>query len=866
MRLVLLSVISLLLSDDQLRTATHSVNPWGGNSVSTSDNLDAFTYNPAGFAVDHGKQKGYYWLTEVDNKNQNIGINNNSPFFYSYKTKGFGWSVRYHRHDELTNPTDFKLSFAGNLMKSTLFGATWSKMDSSITVGVMTRPINALSIGATGKWHEENENLYSYRYGLAIRPLNNHRLTLGIDRMDEWYQYDNDQEQMLKLESVNTTYMPFIDLELHKGITLKGQLFLESLDDIDIANSSSVLSLNINFGKTQLYTNINQEVSPTNTYQNSGIGIQSTTHRKETIFNTPKNQKRFIRLDLNGLFIEEKPGRASFNFNPLSGFSSQEKGQQLRTWIDEIDSFSKDEMIDGIIIDLGYVRTGFSKRQEIYNTLYNFKNSGKKIIVYAKNGISNTDYYLISMADEIYINEMTGVDLRGLSMEVTFYRELLDTLNIVPEVFRVNIDGKSYKTAGDPFLERSATNEMKENYGEMLQDLYDIFIRDISRARDWDQDKTRDIVDAGPYYIDNDILESGLITGKMYPDQFDDYIDKMIKAKNENKTSKMKHRVMKWSNIDRSDMYISEWKPKEKNNIALIYAVGGIMSGKSIKGPSGSTVMGDETIKKAIKSAREDNSIEAIVLRIDSGGGSALASDQMWREIDLTTNNPDSSKNKPFIASMSDVAASGGYYIACKADKIMASESTITGSIGVIGLSLNMSKFFKQFGINSEIIAKEGEHSDFYTTSRLRTDYERKRIEDSINETYNTFKKRVVDGRDGLNDINELDNIAMGRVWAGNRAKENLLIDKTGGINDAILLAAKDAGIDDINNINIIEYPKRDIAENIRNIINEVSADKNILINQLPKEIKDEYNHLINISKMSKDGAIMIAPYKIEIK
>ena len=143
---------------------------------------------------------------------------------------------------------------------------------------------------------------------------------------------------------------------------------------------------------------------------------------------------------------------------------------------------------------------------------------------------------------------------------------------------------------------------------------------------------------------------------------------------------------------------------------------------------------------------------------------------------------------------------------------------------------------------------------------------ERKRIEDSINEIYNTFKKKVIDGRKGLDDINELDNIAMGRVWTGNKAKENLLVDKTGGINDAILLAAKDAGIDDLNNINIVEYPKKDIAENIRSIINEVSADKNILINQLPKEIKDEYDHLININKMSKDGAIMIAPYKIEIK
>jgi len=866
MRLILLLILSFLISNDDYRTAKHSINPWGGNSIATSDNLDAFSFNPAGFAVNHGNQKGYYWLTAVDDDNQNISINNNSPFFYSYKTQGFGWSVRYNRNDKLFDATDFKLSFAGSITKSILFGTTWSKIDSSLTLGLLMRPLNSLSIGATGKWHEENETLYSYRYGLAVRPLNNHRLTLGIDRMDEWYQYDNNENKMSELPEAITTYMPFIDFELLKGVTLKGQVFLESLDEIDLGQTSSVLSLNINFGKTQLYTNVNQEISSKNTYQNSGIGFQTTTQRKETIFNTPKKEKRFIRLNLEGLFIEEKPARSGINFNPLAGFTNQEKGKQLKKWIDEIDSFAKNDMIEGIIIDLGSVRAGFSKRQEIYNTLYNFKNSGKKIIVYAKYGISNTDYYLVSMADEIYINEMTGIDLRGLAMEVTFYRQLLDTLSIVPEVFRVNIDGDSYKTAGDPFLEKTATDQMKENYGEMLRGLYDIFVKGIARGRDWDESKTREIIDAGPYYLDDSILKSGLITDKMYPDQFDNYVNDITKAKNENKSSNMKHRIMKWDQIDRSDQYISEWKLKEKDNIALIYAVGSIVSGKSVKGPAGSSIMGDETIRKAIKSAREDNSIDAIVLRIDSGGGSALASDQMWREIDLTTNNPDSLKNKPFIASMSDVAASGGYYIACEADKIMANESTITGSIGVIGLSLNMSKFWKQFGINTEIITKEGEHADFYTTSRLRTDYETKRIEDSINEIYNTFKKRVVDGRDGLEDINQLDNIAMGRVWTGNKAKQNLLIDKTGGINDAILLAAKDAGIDDIDNINIIEYPRRDIAEDIKSIFNNVSTNKNILVNQLPEEIKDEYKHLVNINKMSKDGAIMMIPYKIEVK
>jgi len=355
----------------------------------------------------------------------------------------------------------------------------------------------------------------------------------------------------------------------------------------------------------------------------------------------------------------------------------------------------------------------------------------------------------------------------------------------------------------------------------------------------------------------------------MYPDEFEAYIDELIGKENDNKnkkstkTKKKKYDLVKWEEIDRSKDYISNWKPKEKSNIALIYAVGGIMSGESRKGSAGSTVMGDKTISKAIKSARENKNIDAIVLRIDSGGGSALASDQMWRQIDLTTNNPDKTKNKPFIASMSDIAASGGYYIACNADKIIADEATITGSIGVIGLSFNTSKLLRKFGINKEIIVKQGEHSDFYTGSRLRNAYEIDKIEKSIEDSYETFKQRVIDGRKGLINAETIDEIAMGRVWTGRKAKEVNLIDEVGGLNDAIMLAAEEAKIEDLDNINIIEYPRKDIAEKLKNISGKKRSN---LLDTIPSELLDDYADLITLSEMSKEGPIMITPIKIEIK
>ncbi len=503
------------------------------------------------------------------------------------------------------------------------------------------------------------------------------------------------------------------------------------------------------------------------------------------------------------------------------------------------------------------------------NALKRFKSSGKKIIVYSEYGIGNSDYYLISMADEIYINNMTGVNLIGLSAEVTFYRQFLDTLNIVPEVFRVNFDGKTYKTAGDPFTEKTATEEMKENYGELFNDIYSILIDAISEGRLWSKKRTEEIVNNGPYFITSETIENGLVTAAMYPDEFEAYVDKLIgkeegeKNKKSAKTIKTEYDLVKWKEIDRSKEYISDWKPKKKNNIALIYAVGGIMSGESKKGSSGSTVMGDKTINKAIKSARENKKIDAIVLRIDSGGGSALASDQMWRQIELTTNNPDKTKNKPFIASMSDVAASGGYYIACNADKIIADEATITGSIGVIGLSFNTSKFLRQFGINKEVIVKQGEHSDFYTGSRLRNSYEIDKIEKSIEDSYETFKKRVIEGRKGLINPEVIDDIAMGRVWTGRKAKQVNLIDEVGGLNDAIILAAQEAKIEDLENINIIEYPRKDITEKLKNISGKKRSK---LLDTIPSELLDDYIDLITLSEISKDGPVMIIPIKIEIK
>ena len=403
------------------------------------------------------------------------------------------------------------------------------------------------------------------------------------------------------------------------------------------------------------------------------------------------------------------------------------------------------------------------------------------------------------------------------------------------------------------------SDEMRENYGDLLDDWFDIFVQGIADGREWDKEFTQEVIDSGPYLLPQDAISAGLADSIMYPDQFDDYIDSL----NDEKVQ-----VTKWDDIDRSDFYVHEWTRDEKDKIAVIYAVGGIVSGKSNPGPSGSSIMGDETIVKSIKSAREDEDIKAIILRIDSGGGSALASDQMWREVKKTTEE-DTTNIKPFIASMSDVAGSGGYYIACQADTIIASPATITGSIGVIGLRLNFSKLMKKIGINTEWI-KKGEHSDFYTGGRLINDYELKKIQASIDDVYSKFKDRVRGGRENISTQDALDQVAMGRVFSGERAlgkKISLaLVDTTGSFHDAIQIAQNAAGLEG-KEIEIIEYPKpkdalSELFDKSESQINALEVIKD----SLPEELSQHLEALNIIPVIMDDEIQMILPYHIIIK
>jgi len=831
---------TILLSSIIL-TQNNSAHIWSGYSVSTSDNLDALNLNPAGLGIDRGNQYGIVFKQIPDN---------NDEYYFGFTNRnesGFSTEI-YHDEEALK----YAFGYGFSLYNDLYAGIKYHK-EKDYSIGLLYRPLNGLSIGTTVFSNVENNDYDFFRYGIALRPFTFKKIKNSKNSFLNHYILKNVPENLTFgydkiLSGLDNKFQEqyFASLRIAKGI------------DFSYVRYDRTRGINITFniGKNGIQVNnYGKNDFLGSTTSSNAIAFYNNSQKIESDLDfSKKGQKTYVKMNLDGYFIEENPTTSPFDFIfnvNLFSFSSQNViGTQLKQWIDHIDAISNDNKIDGLIIHLGNVQAGMAKREEMFNALIRLKESGKKIIVYSDKIISGANYHLISMADEIYTHHMNGVDLKGFNLEVTYLKQLLDTLSIIPEVVRVS----PYKTGPETVLRKSMSDEFRENYGELLDDVYNKYIEDISKAKNWPIDRTIMTIDLGPYWDTKEAIEKELISGTLFPDQFTSYIENI---NNENIS------FIEWDDYDISDLYSYNWKSNNKPKIAIIYAVGGIISGESNPGPTGSSFMGDKTIKKAIKEAREDDEIDAIVLRVDSGGGSALASDMMWREVFKTTNE-ESENRKPIIVSMSDAAASGGYYISCQADHIVADNFTLTGSIGVYFMRINFSQLLERIGIHSDNI-KKGENADFGSMKHLLTENERQKALESIMSMYDTFKQRVIDGRNTLNDKDELDNIALGRVWTGNKAKQYGLVDTIGGLHDAINIAKEHANIKgdidlvelpEVNDFNIFDLFKDD---NDTNII-KISID-----DLFPEEMSKQLEALNLIAVIINDDIQLIMPYEISL-
>ena len=456
-----------------------------------------------------------------------------------------------------------------------------------------------------------------------------------------------------------------------------------------------------------------------------------------------------------------------------------EEGQGLDEILHTIQVATNDEKIKGISMTTGFLQAGMAQTQEIREALNDFKAEGKFIYSHA-DFYTQKNYYLASVADEIYINPQGAMDFKGLASEVLYYKDLQEKTGIKMEVIR---HGK-YKSAVEPYLSNEMSEANRSQIKELITSLWNSMLTDISASRNIDVASLNIIADTLGGRTPEYAVQSGLVDGSIYFDEYEGFLRDKLGFEVDTKLNY----------VDFSD-YVKVANKKTlktgTNKIAVIYAQGEILYGEG-----GKQFIGQGVINKALKKARDNDNVKAIVMRVNSPGGSALVSDIIWREIELTK------KIKPVVVSFGNVAASGGYYIAAGADKIFAEPTTITGSIGVFGTIPNINELAADIGVNAEQVGTNKNSVD-YSLFEPMTDSFRSQVQEGIEHTYDTFLQRVADGR--KMSIEAVDEIAQGRVWSGVDAVELGLVDEIGNLDDAIAAAAEMVNLESYG---VRKYPK----------------------------------------------------------
>ena len=492
-----------------------------------------------------------------------------------------------------------------------------------------------------------------------------------------------------------------------------------------------------------------------------------------------------------------------------------------------------DENVKGIYLDISRPMTGFSSLEEIRESLIDFRESGKWVIAYSE-VMSEGAYYLASAADEIYLNPQGEVEFNGLSVSIGFYKKLFDKLEIHPQIFRVG----EFKSAVEPFLMEKMSPENRLQLTELANGIYDHMLAGIAASRNIEQTRLEEISDQMLVRNAPTAVELGLVDSLLYLDQFHDMLRNRLDIGEDDDLEFVSYKRYRksYSTYKRSD-----------NEIAVIVADGTIMPGD---GNQNDRVIGADKFVKEIRKAREDEDIKAIVMRVNSPGGEFRASDMMWREIRLAA------KAKPVIASMSDYAASGGYYLSMGCDTIVAQPHTITGSIGIFGIMFDLSDFFgDKLGITFDEV-RTGEYGDTWTVTRPLTQAEKNIIQRTLDEYYDTFTSKAAEGRDLPHE--QIRDVAAGRVWTGAQAKDRQLVDVLGGFDDAVRIAAEKAGVADDYKVRFYPTPKNFLEELLANL------EQNARAGTLKEELGEMYLWYRQVQKLKHyQGAQARMPFEL---
>ena len=507
-----------------------------------------------------------------------------------------------------------------------------------------------------------------------------------------------------------------------------------------------------------------------------------------------------VKVDKNTVLVIDlsEPMAERKSDDPFAELAGETPSPDLFTTIKLIQHAAKDSLVKGVYLIAKDNQNGFASSQDLRQALNEFKKSGKFIIAFG-DYISQKAYYVASVADKIYCHPKGFFEWQGMSVEYVFFKGLIDRLDIKPQIFYA---GK-YKSATEPFRESAMTAANREQTSVWLNGIYGQMVNDIAIARKLNPDSLKRLAELYALDKPENAVETGLIDGLKYDDELRNELRKRLKiGQNE---------VINFIKIGKYGMANNVSGAYSKNRIALVVAEGAINYGKASPDEVGS----DEYIS-ILRKIRADDGIKAVVLRINSPGGSSLASEIIWREMELLRK-----AGKKVVVSMGDVAASGGYYIACNADRIIAQPNTITGSIGVFSVVPDFSAFMKnKLGVTFDRV-QTAPYADLPSVTRPMNNSEQQIIQQQVDQIYNDFKMRVATGR--KKSIEYIDSIAQGRVWTGRKALEIGLVDELGGLHESIKITAKLAGLSEYK-VKVYPEPKSFIEYILENYEGEFSS------------------------------------------
>ena len=763
-------------------------------SVASCDDARSVRVNPAMLGVDVGF-RGIYQHTYTDSS-----FDGDDAIFLATRWTGFGMEWYTGPDALVARRRTFASAFP--LSESVHLGLAWSSGSSAFSswdVGLLLRPSEHLSVGAVARALNRpkvrgERQARTVDLGVGLRPSG-----------DRWtFLLGGTLTQDARLRDASFVYG--MDAEPLDGVVLSVRADREG----DIRAGVTLNLAHVGFGTMERFEKGHR----------GGIAHARFSRAHFRSVNKPKG--RLVELKLSGALPDAPSG-----FSLFGG-----RAHTVRGIVSLFRRARNDRSVSGVILRLGRLDVGFGKLREIRDALIDFRSSGKRVVCYMETG-GNREYVLASACDRIAFSPAGYLGLVGLRMEIPFVKGTLDKVGVRANLEKV---GK-YKSAADLLTREEMSNAHREMQNAILDDVYGRFIGTLAEGRGMDVAEVQRRIDEGPYTA-REAFEAGLVDALVYPDEIEDLAKEMcpdgfLKVSAGSFSGGIPHRTA-WGVPPR---------------IAVIYASGAIVSGQSRTDfLTGIEMMGADTISRALRAAREEPSVRAIVLRIDSGGGSVLASDLIWREVHRTKGK------KPLIVSMGDVAASGGYYIACMADTIIAEPGTITGSIGVFAGKYDLRRLYDRIGFRKEILTR-GARAGIYTDYEELTEEQREIVRRQVREVYDDFVSKVAEGR-GMSYAS-VDSIGRGRVWTGAQAREIGLVDALGGLDLAIELACARVGLS-MERTEILSLPER------YGVLRMLSYDAAGWIRG--ERLSAPFSGLEWAALFPEERILLLMPYRVEIR